>query len=225
MIIGNGILANEFSNYANSDDILIFASGVSNSKETRQSEFDREKTLLRKTIKNEPSKKIIYFSTCSMYDNYFENNQYVNHKLDMEKLISTNARDYLIIRLSQVVGKNNDKQLMGFLYNKILSDESFELYDIERNIIDISDVKTIVTYIIENNIGNNKTINIANPNNIKVIDLVKKIENLLNKKPIYSLIKIEGDFNIDISDISHIIQKLNLFDEQYEEKVIGKYYG
>ncbi|MEJ2498930.1 MAG: hypothetical protein P8Y46_06430 [Sulfurovaceae bacterium] len=50
MIIGNGMLAHEFSDYKDDNDIIIFASGVSNSGETRESEFEREKELLTKTI-------------------------------------------------------------------------------------------------------------------------------------------------------------------------------
>ncbi|MEJ2497376.1 MAG: NAD(P)-dependent oxidoreductase, partial [Sulfurovaceae bacterium] len=84
MIIGNGMLAHEFSDYKDDNDIIIFASGVSNSGETRESEFEREKELLTKTIDNISSEKIIYFSTCAMYDKYFVNNRYTKHKLHME---------------------------------------------------------------------------------------------------------------------------------------------
>lgn len=225
MIIGNGLLARKFVSYSHNDDFLIFAAGVSNSKESLQSEFEREKELLLNTMKKNSSKKIIYFSTCSMYDTYFQNNNYVNHKLEMESLIATHFKKYLILRLPQVVGKNNQSQLTGFLYKKILNDETFELYDIERNIIDISDIKTIVDYILTNNLYINQIINIANPRNIKVTNLVKIFENLLYKKAKYSTVKIHGSFNIDISNTIQIIHDLKLFDKNYEEKIIGKYYG
>lgn len=48
MIVGNGLIAKEFLEYSNSKNILIFASGVSNSKEERVDEFLREENLLRK---------------------------------------------------------------------------------------------------------------------------------------------------------------------------------
>ena len=34
MVIGNGMIANRFMSYKNDEDIIIFASGVSNSKDT-----------------------------------------------------------------------------------------------------------------------------------------------------------------------------------------------
>ena len=71
MIIGNGLLAQAFSEYNNNDEILIFASGVSNSLEEKESEFDREAKLLKSVITNYPDKTMVYFSTCSVYDKLF----------------------------------------------------------------------------------------------------------------------------------------------------------
>ena len=39
MVIGNGMIANAFKQYENDDEVIIFASGVSNSKENNDSEF------------------------------------------------------------------------------------------------------------------------------------------------------------------------------------------
>ncbi len=85
MVIGNGMLAKEFTNYTQDSNILIFASGVSNSNETSFEAFQREEKLLLESIEKEKGKKLIYFSTCSMYDKYFKNNAYTEHKLNMEK--------------------------------------------------------------------------------------------------------------------------------------------
>jgi hypothetical protein len=46
MLIGKGMIANIFSSYKNDDNILIFASGVSNSNEKNKQEFLREKNLI-----------------------------------------------------------------------------------------------------------------------------------------------------------------------------------
>ncbi|MEO7119531.1 MAG: hypothetical protein ABIY62_00460 [Ginsengibacter sp.] len=42
MVIGNGMIANRFISYKNNDDVIIFASGVSNSKDTIEENFLRE---------------------------------------------------------------------------------------------------------------------------------------------------------------------------------------
>ncbi len=53
MVIGNGMIANRFFNYKNDEGKIIFASGVSNSKDTEAVNFQREFELLDKTIKRE----------------------------------------------------------------------------------------------------------------------------------------------------------------------------
>ena len=60
MIIGSGFIANSFrkSNF-NTKDYIIFASGVSNSKEDKSKNFEREVKLLKKYSKFE--KSFIYF--------------------------------------------------------------------------------------------------------------------------------------------------------------------
>lgn len=225
MIIGNGMVAREFNNYKFNDNIMIFASGVSNSNETSIEAFKREELLLNNTLKYLGNKKIVYFSTCSMYDNYFENNAYTKHKLNMENLITKASTNYIICRLPQVLGSNNKTQLMGFLYEQIKNNNLFSLYNIERNIIDISDIKVIVDYIVDNNLFKNKIINIANPFNIKVLDLVKKIELIYNLKAKYKIVEKLGQFDIDTSEIEFIIKELSLFDNNYIENRIRKYYG
>lgn len=224
MIIGNGMLAMEFESYKYNSDILIFASGVSDSKETRISEFNREKELLVESINKNKDKKLVYFSTCSMYDTYFEKNHYTNHKLEMENLISTSCSNYNIFRLSQVVGKNNKNQLLGFLNDKIQHNENFTLYDIERNLIDISDVKKIIDLLLMRENFKNQIINIANKNNIFVIRLVEKLETILYRKANYRIVNKNGDFIIDTHQISNELEILDINNNSYIDKILRKYY-
>lgn len=225
MVVGNGLLAKAFVEYDTSDDIIIFASGVSNSKETSQKQFDREEKLLRVYLdKYKKNKYFIYFSTCSMYDTYFEKNAYTKHKLKMEQIIIENAMKYNIFRLSQVLGENNKNQLIGFLYNSIKTGTSFDLYDIERNIIDIADILNISKKLINSEKYINSIINVANPQNIKVFDLVKIIEKLCQKEANYTVIQKKGNFKIDVTQVLSIINKNKFFYENYLEIRTKKYY-
>jgi UDP-2-acetamido-2,6-beta-L-arabino-hexul-4-ose reductase len=115
MVIGNGSLATVFFDEFNSnDEILIFASGVSDSTENKEENFNREKNLLSETIKNNYEKKIVYFSSIFVG---FKETKYYSHKLEMENLISTTCKNFLIIRLPQVVGeKGNKKKYCKFFY-------------------------------------------------------------------------------------------------------------
>lgn len=225
MLIGNGMLAKKFDSYKLNDKIVIFASGVSNSNETSIDAFKREELLLNETIKNLDNCALVYFSTCSMYDTYFEQKEYTHHKIKIENMIINSKINYLICRLPQVIGDNNKSQLMGFLYEKIQTNEKFTLFDIERNIIDIDDVKTIVDFILDSKIFMNKIINIANPTNVKVRDLVRYIEISCNKKADYTIVQKQGHFNINISNLEDIYSNLNLFSKDYIERKVKKYFG
>lgn len=225
MVVGSGLLAKAFLEYANDDNIIVFASGVSNSKEISRDEFDREKLLLNDYLeKYGKNKYFIYFSTCSVYDTYFERSEYTKHKINMEKIIIEKAFSYNIFRLPQVLGKNNKNQLIGFLYESINMEKSFELFDIERNIIDIKDVFTLVNKILKENIFKNQIINIANPKNIEVLDLVNILENIIDKKAKYNIVKKSGEFKIDVKDIESIISDLGIFEKNYLQNRIKKYY-
>jgi len=86
LIIGNGLIASAFnSNLRNNEDVIIFASGVSNSREVRSDEFFRERKLLVDTLAL--GKYIAYFSTCSVDDPELLNTPYVAHKKEMEALV------------------------------------------------------------------------------------------------------------------------------------------
>ncbi|MFV0217909.1 hypothetical protein OBJ92_12895 [Empedobacter falsenii] len=66
MIIGKGLIASAFEN-RDREDVVFFASGVSNSLETDVRQFLREENLIRTTIQQYPTQTFVYFSTCSMY--------------------------------------------------------------------------------------------------------------------------------------------------------------
>jgi UDP-2-acetamido-2,6-beta-L-arabino-hexul-4-ose reductase len=223
MIIGNGLLAKAFRDHEVDNKLLIFASGVSNSSETSLKAFEREEGLLVKALKEHYLKKIVYFSTCSIYDSFFDKSAYTNHKINMKNIIQKISRNYIIIRLPQVLGMNNKYQLIGFLCQAIKDKKKFDLFNIERNIIDIEDVKLIADYIIEHNIFKNRIVNIANPKNIKVLELVDLLKRVLKIKPRYTIVDKTGSLDICINDIRFIIDELNLFHENYIKERVSRY--
>ena len=223
MIIGSGLLADAFLEY-NSDSIIFFASGVSNSNEISEFEFNREKELLLKTINKIDKQSFIYFSSC-----YVDNIdiKYYQHKKNMERIIQNNVNNYNIFRLPQVLGNGgNTNNLINFLFNSIKNESEFKLFkNATRNLIDIEDVVRIIIFILHNNSYNNKIINIASSKNISILNLVNLIENKLNKKAKYIIEDIGEDIYIDVSDIETLLNKLEIkFDDVYINSVLKKYY-
>jgi len=226
MVVGNGLLAKAFFEFTDDSEIIIFASGVSNSQEIRESEFLREEKLLLESLNK--NKKIIYFSTCSIEDRDLILSPYVLHKLRMEKKIATSS-SHLILRLPQVVGQtNNPHTLTNFIYNSFTSGSFFEIWrNAKRNLIDIDDVSKIGKAIIGNSIYINSTISIAYKNSISMADLVKIFEDILQKPANCKYIDRGSSYYIDGELANKIADNLGLNwgDSYYYESLMRKYYG
>jgi nucleoside-diphosphate-sugar epimerase len=226
MLIGKGMIANIFSSYKNDDNILIFASGVSNSNEKNKQEFLREKNLINTYLEQYPDMLFIYFSSCSLEDNELKNTHYHLHKKDMEVLIINHAKNYLIFRLPNIIGySGNENNIINFFFNTIINYQEFTVWEnATRNIVDIDDMYKVIKYTIENGIFNNKVINIAYNNNIKIIDLVNIIEEILDKKANYKKIDKGFDMKIDNSLIQPILKNLSIGQPKLSI-LINKYKG
>lgn len=228
MVIGNGLMAQTFSAYAKNDDILIFASGVSNSTEIDDGEFQREAELLKQTILKYPSYIVVYFSTCSIDDPTVWERPYNKHKLRLEDYIKKHASNYLILRVSNVVGDmGNPNTIMNYLHNAIKKGLKIEVWSqAERNIIDKDDCLYIVQELLKKN-EKNKTINIAWRESFLVTDIIKQIELFLRKKAIPVFIDKGNLLNIDVSNIEEELATLDLKNGTGNEYIYGllkKYY-
>jgi nucleoside-diphosphate-sugar epimerase len=228
MIIGNGLMAKKFAAYSASDSVLIFASGVSDSKETNLSEFEREASLLRKTLLGvDPNVLVVYFSTCSLYDPSENESSYVRHKLAMENLIARTVKKYLLLRLSQVAGNTSNKNtIVAYLVDAIRNEREFPLWQYaERNIIDIDDVFTVAQALIDRGGAENRVINIANRESISVPDMVHCIEQFLGKKARYQLVERGSAYAIEIAEIEPLLRETGIqFGKGYFQVVLKKYF-
>jgi hypothetical protein len=90
MIIGNGNIAKCLKDR---DDLVFFASGVSNSSCIDEKEYAREFNLLKTVSKD---KHIVYFSNLGIY---YKKDRYTQHKIDVEDYIRNNYKSYTIVRI------------------------------------------------------------------------------------------------------------------------------
>ena len=227
MIVGNGLLASAFSkSNLNFDKFVIFASGVSNSKETDPLQFHREFNLLESVIRNIGDKILIYFSTCSISENTPK--PYTLHKLSIEEYIKKNVHKFLILRLPNIVGvTHNPYQLTNFIYNKISDNSELIVYEnVQRNLIDVDDIPIITKHIIECNIFNTH-LDILFNNKISMIDLIKIFENVLNKTANIKY-EISDTLNYIVDNTFFISLISNFPNNRYfntvTEDIIYKYY-
>ena len=220
-------MARAFSFYELSPEVLVFASGISDSQEKSEAAFQREEQLLRKCLATTSDLIFVYFSTCSIYDQTLKESEYVKHKIRMEEVIRRHAKKYLIFRVTQAVGKTTSKTLVNYLFNMIRSGQRFEVWSkAYRNLIDCEDVFRICSYIIERRKYINRTINVASTQDVPVPRIVEIVEGVLNKKANYLLIDKGSDYAIDLAEMLPIVKEIGLeFDDLYPERVIRKYFG
>ncbi|WP_028120933.1 NAD-dependent epimerase/dehydratase family protein [Epilithonimonas tenax] len=226
MIIGRGLLASLFID-SDREDTVFFASGVSNSLENRPEEFLREETLIRKTISENPDKIFIYFSTCSIYDSSKTASDYVLHKLKMEQLIKNLCEKYLILRVSNAVGKGgNPNLLMNYLVRSIKSKETINVHTkATRNLIDADDIRQITFMLLENKIFN-KIVNVAYIHNYAIIEILEIIERFYKTKLDLNLIKSGSGYDINVPDVEDYFRNNGLTNkESYLCNILEKYYS
>lgn len=228
MVIGDGMVAKAFREYANNHEVVIFASGVSNSKSEDISAFSREERLLKETILMYATKKLVYFSTFNLYDPDESHSPYCLHKLHMEKIIMDTVDNFHIFRLGHVAGRTKNQNTVLNFFQKVVNDDiEFDLWvGASRNIIDIDDVSKICRYIIDNNIYLNEITNVCNVQNIKVSDIVQIFEQLYHKTSKFRVVNKGGSPSVDSSKIDGIANRIGIdFDENYVRRIIYKYYS
>jgi hypothetical protein len=128
-IIGHGDIASALI-IREGDNKLYFASGVSNSKEDRESEYQREIDLL---LSQDKSRHLVYFSSLCVF---YSDTRYAKHKRQMEQLIKDNFDTHTIMRLGNITWGNNPNTLINYLKGRKETGEPLEIQDTQRYIID-----------------------------------------------------------------------------------------
>lgn len=226
MIIGNGLIASLFKDQ-DRKEVIFFASGVSNSLETRASEFLREENLIRKTLKENPGKTFVYFSTCSIYDSSKTGSDYVLHKLKMEQTVKNSGENFLILRVSNAVGKGgNPNLLMNYLIRSAKNNETINVHTkATRNLIDATDIKNITFTLLESG-DLNRIINVAYPHNYSIIEILQIIEQHYGEKLDLNLVKSGSGYSINIPETEDYFRENNLSSkEEYLREILRKYYS
>lgn len=226
MIVGKGLIASLFTAH-DRENTIFFASGVSNSLETRVEEFLREENLIKSTITENANKIFVYFSTCSIYDSSKTGSDYVLHKLKMEQLIKKSCKQFLILRVSNAVGKGgNPNLLMNYIVRAVKNDETINVHTkATRNLIDVDDIRN-VTFDLLKNQSLNKIINVAYLKNYSILEILEIVEKFYDKKINSNLLKSGSGYDINIPDIESYFTENNLINkENYLLEILKKYYA
>lgn len=108
-IVGNGDIASALKQMESPHTLLFFASGVSNSGETAESEYMREIDLLMEQPKDA---HLVYFSSLSVF---YGASRYVHHKRVMESVVKEEFPTHTIVRLGNIDFGVNPNTLINYL--------------------------------------------------------------------------------------------------------------
>jgi len=138
MVIGNGSVAKAL---VDRDDLVFFASGVSNSSCVDEKEYEREFKL----IKTVPSNNhIVYFSNLGIY---YKNDRYTKHKCEMEEYIRNNYNTYTIVRIEVCEWVKTPNTILNFFKSQLEKGIEPQIQDTTRYVLSLEEFQYWVNMI------------------------------------------------------------------------------
>jgi dTDP-4-dehydrorhamnose reductase len=205
----------------------VFASGVSNSGQVIQSEYDREIALLTHHL-GVAKGIFVYFSTTSIQMDGAHKKRYVVHKLACERIVVDSGTPHLIVRTGNLVGRTRNRStLFNYIVWKIREQEPFDLWiAARRNFLDVAHLIAMVDELLGNWIQSSN-VTIVNPTNHYVSDVVRKVEDFCSLKARVNEIESECGQGLDIESAlsSSLFDTLRLSQLNYIPTLLQKYYN
>ncbi len=222
------MVASALKNLSGWENDILFSSGVSNSGEQDEVNFQRETELVKYHLERivNPA-NFVYFSTTSIFDPLKKNNSYILHKLKIEKLIKASNVNHLIIRLPNLVGfSSNPNTLTNFFADSIRLERKIQLNPgAIRHLIDVVDLPSILNDL-KSIYGNDKTtVNVETDKPLSVAVILNLLEEVLLKKAIVQTMDNSSEWkgyenDLNISSIKYIWKTK----ENYHRNLLKKYY-
>jgi len=193
-IVGRGFLARHLQPLAHRHpDAVALAAGVSSTYATSAAEFAREAALVRAAAERcrATGRRLLFFSTASaaLYGPGsgagredrppVPANAYGVHKLALEELVRASGADYLVARLSHLVGPGQPAHhLLPTLMRGIRAGRVRVLKGAERDLIAVADAVRTIDLLLARGTSR-ETVNVASGTAVPVEAIVGHLESLL----------------------------------------------
>lgn len=238
-VIGNGFISRGFHPLADAyPDVLLFGAGVSNSQSENAAEFRREADLLYSAILycQRHDLRLVYFSSAGMvYGNYeqevredgpvFPRSAYGRHKLAMETVIQRAGVRYLILRLANPIGPDQQRhQLIPSLYEQVRRGYVEVWRGAHRDLIDIADVVRLTEALLLADV-NRDVFNLASGHSISVEAIVDYLEQQLGSFVLRNYIDRGDAYKVCIDKLRAVLPPAQLahFSPTYYQNVLARY--
>lgn len=208
MITGNGLIAGSLAPI-DRESCVFFCSGVSNSSEKLPAAFQRETDLL---LNQDRTKKLIYFSTVSIFNPVKVNDPYIIHKKEIEKKIAEFFSDFLILRLPNLVGQGGNKtNLFPYFHQAILNNQNVVIRkNAKRHLLAANHLSAITNKLLSADL--NGTLNVSIGPAPTVLDIYLYMCEQLNTAPNYTTGPEEAEYVYDSSAFEKLVQQWKMED-------------
>ncbi|MBY8345159.1 NAD-dependent epimerase/dehydratase family protein [Streptomyces spinosirectus] len=240
-IVGRGFLAGHLAALADHHpDTVVLAAGVSAAGDIGPEQYTRESVRLYETLRycERHGKRLVFFSTASagMYSvpdgspgredgPVYPATPYGRHKLSLEAVVKSSDVEYLILRLSHVVGFHQPPhQLLPSLVRQLSSGRLTVYRGARRDLVDVEDVVKIVhTLLVDGRTRD--VVNVASGYAPGIEDVVDHMEQLLGTSAEKTYVQASGAQPVSIAKLCRLVPTVYGlgFGPDYYRAVLDKY--
>ena len=179
MLLGSGLIARTFKRVKIDNHSIIIAAGVSDSTCVSETEFYKEKKLIKASLQK--NKKIIYFSSQSCANEALKT-PYFTHKRNIERIILQYSPHNVVLRIPQIAScSGNPNNLIHSFYNLLVSEKVITCYDgVKRNLIKDIDLKEVYKHLIKKNLSG--ILSFCSPYNYSPVEIINSMETVCKLK-------------------------------------------
>lgn len=130
MIVGRGNIAKVLTDR---EDLVFFASGVSDSSCISNEDYNREIAMVKNI---DPASHVVYFSNLGVY---YKDDRYTRHKKYMENLVKSRFRHYTIVRIEVCEWVDNPTTILNVFKQKLKNGEKIEIQNTYRYVLPLEE--------------------------------------------------------------------------------------
>lgn len=238
-VIGSGFLAGNLATLAASHPgVVVAAFGVSVAAGIPEADFAREATRLYELISRceRWQEKLVFFSTASaaMYSipgeegkedgPVFPSTAYGRHNLALEAVLAASPIDYLVLRLTHVVGPAQHAQMLVPSLVRQIQSGVVRLYrGARRDLIDVADVVTVVDRLLTAGVSRT-VVNVASGTAVPIERLVDHVEAELGVRADREYVSDVASQPVSIARLHRLVPEVAWIGcEDYYRQVLSKY--
>jgi nucleoside-diphosphate-sugar epimerase len=238
-VIGSGFLARNLAPLATSHPgVVVAAFGVSVASGIPEADFAREATRLYDLVARceRRRERLVFFSTASaaMYavpgeegtedGPVFPSTAYGRHNLALEAVLAASPVDYLVLRLTHVVGPaQHARMLVPSLVRQIQSGVVRLHRGARRDLIDVADVVMVVDRLLTAGAGRT-VVNVASGTAVPIERLVDHVEAELGITADREYVRDVASQPVSVARLRRLVpEAASIGGEDYCRRVLGKY--